>query len=248
MGPGGRLRERTKGCDDWQPTVIADVRPAAGELSLDEQGFVLVREPTAVTDFWSKEQRRSVYEPEVADLIARTSGARRVVVFDMTLRSSDPARQEESYAREPVQVVHNDYTHDSGPWRLRDILGEEGAAEASKGRFCIIQVWRPIVGPLLRFPLALCDASTLSAESLIRADRVHPNRVGEIYQVKHDPKQRWYFASGMSPQEAIVFKVYDSEQDGRARYTAHTAFEHPDTPDDAPPRESIEVRALALFT
>jgi hypothetical protein len=248
VGPGGRLRERTGGGEDWRPTVIADVRPAADGLSLDREGFVLVSAPTAVEDFWSEEQRRDVYEPEVSELIARLSGAQRVVVFDQTLRSTDPTRQQEAFAREPVQIVHNDYTHRSGPWRLVDVLGEEEAERARQGRFCIIQVWRPCIGPLHRFPLALCDARTLRPQCLIPADRVHPNRVGEIYQVAHDPQLRWYYVPAMQPDEAIVFKVYDSLEDGRARFTAHTAFEHPDTPDDAPPRESIEIRALALFT
>ena len=51
----------------------------------------------------------------------------------------------------------------------------------------------------------------------------------------------------MTRDEALVFKVYDSEKDGRARFTAHTAFEDPNTPDGAPERESIEMRTIAFF-
>ena len=47
--------------------------------------------------------------------------------------------------------------------------------------------------------------------------------------------------------EALVFKVYDSMKDGRARFTAHTAFDDPTTPPHARPRESIEIRTLAFF-
>jgi hypothetical protein len=41
--------------------------------------------------------------------------------------------------------------------------------------------------------------------------------------------------------------VYDADRDGRARFTAHSAFELPDTREDVAPRESIEVRTLAFF-
>ena len=47
--------------------------------------------------------------------------------------------------------------------------------------------------------------------------------------------------------EAIVFKVFDSEKDGRARFTPHTSFDDPSTPAGAAPRQSIEARTLAFF-
>ena len=47
-------------------------------------------------------------------------------------------------------------------------------------------------------------------------------------------------------REAIVFKVYDSAKDGRARFTPHTSFQDPTTPPGAPPRQSIEARTLAF--
>jgi hypothetical protein len=51
----------------------------------------------------------------------------------------------------------------------------------------------------------------------------------------------------MRRDEAIIFKVFDSMTDGRARWTAHTAFDNPLAPVDAAPRESIEIRTLAFF-
>jgi hypothetical protein len=51
----------------------------------------------------------------------------------------------------------------------------------------------------------------------------------------------------MRREEALVFKVYDSLKDGRARWTAHTAFDDPTSPPHARPRESIEIRTLAFF-
>ncbi|MGZ8265385.1 MAG: CmcJ/NvfI family oxidoreductase, partial [Burkholderiales bacterium] len=82
---------------------------------------------------------------------------------------------------------------------------------------------------------------------LLAAERRYPHRVGETYQVRYNPEHRWFYFSGMQRDEALVFKVYDSEKDGRARFTAHTSFENPTTPADAPPRQSIEARAFAFY-
>jgi hypothetical protein len=35
--------------------------------------------------------------------------------------------------------------------------------------------------------------------------------------------------------------------EGPHRFSAHTGFDDPETPTDAPPRESIEVRTLVFF-
>ena len=48
----------------------------------------------------------------------------------------------------------------------------------------------------------------------------------------------------MTPEEALLLKVYDSARDGTARFSPHTAFAEPNAPADAPPRQSIELRAL----
>jgi hypothetical protein len=244
-GPGGRLRRRSGGHDDLRTVEIHDARPRVGALSIEVEGFELVRAPTAVDDPWDEDQLREVYYPETEALIARVAGASRVVTFDHTLRSGDPARHEGSFAREPVQVVHNDYTERSGPWRVHDVLPDE-AEDLLARRVAIIQVWRPIARPALAYPLALCDARSVSPAQFVPTERRHPNRVGEIYQLTHDPAHRWSYFPAMEPDEAIVFKVYDSATDGRARFTPHTSFEHPRTPTGAI-RESVELRCLALF-
>ena len=94
-------------------------------------------------------------------LIAERSGARRVHVFDHTLRTSDPQERAARKIREPVQSVHNDYTHASGPQRVRDLLPDE-AETLLKNRLAIIQVWRAINTPIERNPLAIVDARTLA--------------------------------------------------------------------------------------
>ncbi len=61
------------------------------------------------------------------------------------------------------------------------------------------------------------------------------------------PEQRWYYAPRMTRDEVILIKGWDSVDDGRARFTPHGAFALPDTREDAPARESIEVRTLVVI-
>lgn len=136
----------------------------------------------------------------------------------------------------------------SGPQRVKDILGEEEAARlrASGARIIQINVWRPIRGPVERSPLALADASSVQQEDLIATDQVFPDRVGEIYNVAHAASQRWYYAPHMTADEVLLIKSWDSLDDGHARFTPHGAFQLSEAREDAPARESIEVRTLVI--
>jgi len=145
-----------------------------------------------------------------------------------------------------VLSAHNDYTEWSGPQRVRDVMGAE-AERLLERRFAIIQVWRAIIDPIRSNPLAMADARTVAPDDLLIAERRYPNRVGQTYRLKYNPAHRWFYFPQMQRDEAIVFKVYDSAKDGRARFTPHTSFQDPTTPPGAPPRQSIEARTLAFF-
>jgi hypothetical protein len=225
---------------------IYDGRAIAANLSLEREGFVFLRHDTKVKDFYNEDEVRSVYYPEVAQLVKETSGARRVLVFDHTLRSADSAIREAKQISGPVRNAHNDYTEWSGPQRVRDLLPDE-AEELLQHRFAVVQVWRPIRHPVQREPLAIADARSIDMKELFPSSRVYPDRVGEVYHCAYNPEHRWYYFPNMERYEAVVFKTFDSIKDGRARWTAHTAFDDPTSPLDAPPRESIEVRTLAFF-
>ncbi len=237
---------RATGVADPHVIAIEDGRPRRREFSLDVSGFEFADHPTAVVDFLDPDELRRVYYPEAADLIARMSGARRVHVFDHTVRTSDGADRAARKLREPVHTVHNDYTDWSGPQRVRDLLPNEAEALIAR-RFAIIQVWRAIAAPIERDPLAIADARSLAPADFIPAERRFPDRVGEIYMFRYNPAHRWTWFPRMRRDEALVFKVYDSAADGRARWGAHASFADPATQPDAPPRESIEIRAFAFF-
>ena len=243
FGPNN-IRRRSSGSDDRRQVEIRDGR--AETFSLERNGFVLVPHHTAMTNFFNPEALKAIYYPEVEALIRQVSGAARVVVFDHTLRSGDEAEREARLLREPVLSAHNDYTEWSGPNRVREILPEEADALLQR-RFAIIQAWRAIDQPIASNPLAVVDARSVAPEDLLIAERRYPNRVGQTYRLKYSPAHRWFYFPQMRRDEALVFKVYDSEKDGRARFTPHTSFEDPATPAGAPPRQSIEARALVFF-
>jgi hypothetical protein len=243
--PGGR-DERSGGGSETHRVVMHNGRPFAERFDIEREGFRFVSHDTRVADFFDEAEVRRVYYKEMEALIQRESGAKRVVVFDHTLRTASDEQRESQKIRDVVTRVHNDYTEWSGPQRVRDIMGEE-ADSLLRGRFAVIQVWRPIRHPVESHPLAICDAQTVSPETLVVNERRYPGRVGQTYGITYDPGQRWYWFPHMRPDEALVFKVYESLRDGRARWTAHTAFEDPTSPPHARPRESIEIRTLAFF-
>ena len=243
FGPNN-IRRRTTGTDAAHVMPVEDGR-SAGPFSLDEHGFELVEHRTAVKDFYAEDLKK-VYYPEVERLIRERSGARRVVVFDHTVRSGDESEREARLLREPVLSAHNDYTEWSGPNRVREVMGGE-ADELLARRFAIIQAWRATHDPIQSNPLAIADARSVAPGDLLIAERRYPQRIGQTYRLRYSPKHRWYYFPRMRRDEALVFKVFDSATDGRARFTPHTSFVDPQTPPGAPRRQSIEARALVFY-
>jgi hypothetical protein len=227
---------------------IHDARERAEPFTLDVEGMAFLRQPSAVRDFYDADEVQTVYYPEAAALIGPIAGAARVVVFDHTVRRRAPhaVAQPPGWPRGPVLEVHADYTVQSAPARLRSLLGEQ-APGLLRHRFSIINVWRPIRGPLRDAPLAICDAGSMCSEQLVATDLVYPDRTGQIYYVTRDSAHRWYYLPDMSSEEVWLFKSYDSDETGRARFAAHTAFEDPCVRGDAIPRQSIELRAFAFY-
>ena len=239
---------RTNTAYAGHPFAVRNARPIAADLSLDREGFALVSHKTAIRDFDNEDELRRVYYPEAERLVADATGASRVLVFDHTIRRRFPNTQDRTAGapRQPVPRVHNDYTVKSGPQRVRDLLGDE-ADDLLRRRFAIVNVWRPIRGPLLDAPLAVADARSVPFSDFIAADLVYPDRRGETYAVAFNPAHRWFYVPAMRQDEALLIKCFDSAEDSRARFSPHSAFEDPTTPPDALPRESIELRTLVFF-
>ncbi len=244
--PGAAASERS-GTVESHTVAIADGRPIVDRLSLDGAGFELRPHATAVASFYDDEEVRTIYYPEVEQLVKAATGASRVVIFDHTVRIEDAAQRDERAVRAPVRVVHNDYTVRSGRQRVRDLLEADDAETFLQHRFAVVNVWRSIGAPVETTPLAIADAQSIAPADFVATDLVYPDRTGEIYQVAYSPNHRWFYFPKMRRDEALLLKCYDSATDGRARFTPHSAFDDPTAPDDAPPRESIEVRTLISY-
>ncbi|MBS28623.1 MAG: methyltransferase [Alphaproteobacteria bacterium] len=242
----GDMSRVVTGTYEMHPRTIRNGRLMRDEFSLDRNGFVFCDHPTKVTDFFDADQVSGVYYGEACRLVAEMSGASRVEVFDHTVRSSNEDTRKEKLVREPVHSAHNDYTENSGPRRVQEIFPDE-AAELLTKRFAIIQVWRAINKTIEVDPLTICDARTFRPDDLITAERRYPHRVGETYRLAFSPGQEWYYFPHMTRDEALVFKVYDSDTSLDARFTPHTSFTDPTSPKDGKPRESIEIRTFAFF-
>jgi hypothetical protein len=229
------------------PVAVADARRLSEPPALDREGFALASHRTRVADFYDPAVVEQVYYAEIAALLKHATGAAEVHVFDHTLRVEDEAKRQAHGTRPPVTVVHNDYTEQSALQRVRDILAPETAERVLAGRFAIVNVWRSFGASPERFPLAAADGRTVLPADYVAVDLVYPDRTGEVYYTAHTSGQRWFYFSRMQPNEAMLFKCFDSAHDGRTRYTAHTGFANPHAPAETPPRESIEVRALLCF-
>src|SRR5258708_932580 len=128
---------------------------------------------------------------------------------------------------------------------VRDLLPDTADA-LLKNRFAVINVWRPIRGPVQESPLAVCDAQSMVQEDFVKHVLKYRDRDGEVYSVAYNPNHRWYYVPNQQKEEVLLLKCYDSDEH-RARFTAHSAFEDPTSPRDAAPRESVEIRTLVFF-
>lgn len=226
---------------------VSDARSLVPQLSIDREGFALVPHETRCSDFYDPDVVAREYNPEIEALIKLQTGAKDVMVFDHTVRAGDETIRKTRMVREPVQRAHNDYTIRSGPMRVQDWFGEEEAKPLLERRFAIINIWRSISGAIETMPLAICDARSVVQSDLVAAERRAQERIGETYRLAHNDNHKWFYFPLMQKNEAMLIKSYDSEDDGRARFTPHTAFADPTTPSDATPRQSIETRVFAFF-
>lgn len=223
--------------------TVHDVRGREKDFTLDNNAFEVVQGiESEEKDFNDDEHIKQVYYPEVEKLILdNVAGSNRVLLFDHTIRRAQPGA-----SRAPVTRVHIDQTPWSAAERVRHHLPDE-AETLLKSRYRIINVWRPLNGPVVSFPLAVADSATVDDKDLIPIEHRYPDRSGEIAGVRYNVGQKWYYWSGMENTERLFLKCFDSdERVGRWGRVPHTAFVDPRTPEGAPGRESIEVRALVF--
>ncbi len=252
--PGGKVifyptdRAKSQWPYEAYAVQIRDMRPISDQLALERNGFVLREKESAVTDFYDQKEVERVYFPEVKQLVRELTGADKVIAFGAMTRTDATNAAE---GNQPAFGAHVDYGDRTVRQFATDVLGAEQASVWLRGRYMLINVWRPIT-VVHGSNLAVCDARTVQAsdmyDSEVRGGLGDPDRPTLYgFSVGFNPDQRWYYVPKMRPEEVLVFKLFDTNPDA-VQWTAHSAFEHPDKAADAPPRESIEVRTIAFFS
>jgi hypothetical protein len=236
--------------DDPHEMTMHDGWGRDDSFALDREGFAL-REFRSPFDQWDDDEAiRTMLYGEVEEFVKEQVGARRVMIFDHTIRAQKnlaQTRSEHSTSRRaPVMNVHCDYTQDSGPLRVRQLLPRE-ADELLKGRVAFYNFWKPLRRAVEELPLAMCDVTSSTQDDFIVMKLRYRDRDGEIFVMRYSTQHRWWYFPLMTPDNAIMLKTYESETDGRARFVGHSAFVDPNTRRDAPMRESIEIRTMAFF-
>lgn len=262
---------------------VHDLRSASSTstFNTDTSGFSVHHSPAKEKTFTDDAAVRTGYYAEVEQLLRKSlpGKVKKVTIFDHTIR-----RRVKDAPRQPVQQVHVDQTPSAAEARVRRHLPADEAEDLLKGRYQIVNVWRPIENAATDFPLAMVDWRSTRPEDFVRVDLLYPARQdsptaddddrgkevlpdptsltstagyeikGETYSVAPNESHKFYYVKGMTPDEAIFLKCFDSRGEGLpegvrglARGTPHTAFEDPQTPADAPGRQSIEVRCLVFY-
>ena len=222
--------------------------PRAASFSADREGFEIRDFEGSFTDYEDEAAVKSAFYAQVIDFVRRNTGAKRVVVFDHTIRRRLPPdlNQQTTVKRPAVMLVHSDYTPKSGVQRVHDILPDE-AESLLKGRVAFYNVWKSLYETVEELPLAMCESQSAISQDMLLMELKYRERTGEIFVMRHSPDHKWVYFPHMTKDQALLLKTYDSETDGRARFMGHTAFEDPTSPPNAPPRQSIEIRTMAFF-
>ena len=237
-----------------QVMAISDARTWSEAPSLEREGVALVSHKTAVKDFYDPDQRAGLYLDEVERLIKEVTGAPQVHVLrggGMIRYAKRSPHYKTGVNTQTAHFPHIDFTQATAPG-LADSTFGSGKIELRPGQRLIgYNIWRVVSDPPQDIPLAVCDARTIERQDLMAADGVYdagppPWMELEAYAIRHNPRHRWLYFRDMRPDEALIFRAYDNLPDFRPG-TAHSAFDDPTCPDDAPARVSIEARAFAIF-
>jgi len=255
---GTPLTNMDAGHHDWNITDLRSPQTDQDDFGLDKSGFAAVVSPSsmAYADWTNEEIIKSKYYVEVEALLKKQTGAHKVTIFDHTIRRQTLTQlgvEDTPETRQPVSRVHVDQTPESAIRRVRRHDPDQ-AEDLLKGRVQLINIWRPLRGPVQDVPLAVADYRSLSTPAdFTPCDLIYsPEQIGETFVVNHNPQHKWYYLSEMQPSEALLLKCYDSAStvnnplDGIAALTPHTAFQDSRYfgKPGVEPRESIELRAL----
>ncbi|GAB3478190.1 CmcJ/NvfI family oxidoreductase [Marinomonas epiphytica] len=218
---------------------VEDIRDAKQQPNFVLDGILFTEHTTKVSNFSDQADWQATYEAEIQQLLHDTVGAKEVIVFDHTVR-----KDLKDAERKPARNVHNDYSEKGAKERLQDLVGTEKARQIEAGHYGFVNLWRPIENPVFESPLGFIKPASMQSQDWMNIELVYPDRKGQILGVANNPSHEWFYRSHMTPDEIIVFNVFDNQ--GRP-HLAHSALDITDQDASAPPRQSIESRMLVIY-
>ncbi|KAE9987078.1 hypothetical protein EG328_003860 [Venturia inaequalis] len=234
---------------------LCNLRSSLNKFRIKENGFQIMTIPERMTyaDFENDETFRAVHVPHILTALQAELKAKHVHVLDYRVRKRDenfPVRSEQQYEfLQPSSRVHIDYTAEAVKKTVRGYYGNE-AGDILDRPWQAINVWHPIRGPCVDWPLAVCDAATVDFDKdTMASDFVDLWGYSENVQVHHSEAQRWYYLENQMPNELLVFKSADSEEGkpGVLPAAPHGSFDNPNKTAADLPRQSVELRLLVTY-
>lgn len=247
--------------------ALNDGRADEEARDFDACGFTLLNHPSTVTDWTDEQELNSVHRDEIETIVIDQIGCDAALIFPAIVRSPRTAKTEADYA--PIEFVHSDFTDDYGPmvtdpdrpYRLfLDALLMSGSVTATDlanaSRLAVIQFWRNTGAERPDRPLAFCDARSVDRSDLIaqRVSEYAGRRLEfETFGVRPPQpanKHQWTTYPGLCADEVVMLRTYDSAraESGEPFWTPHSAFVDPNAGAGAPRRESVEMRALCVWS
>jgi hypothetical protein len=199
-------------------------------------------------------QTQGLYTSETERLIKTITGADEVVGFEPTLRRVATTLQWQPFGSE----VHIDYTTQTAEELIDTLLQAKGLDRTLFTRFECINLWRALSPAPQDYPLGICDARSVGPNECrpnyrIKVDVLpdpedlptqEPNPTPAADMFEFRPYHKWWFFSDMTAEEALIFKLYDSEK--RGMRCPHTAFKD-GLRANSKPRESVEIRTVVCY-
>jgi len=235
---------------------VSDVTGRESSFTLDRSGFTFLKDalPIRPSEFNSRTIVECLYLPACERIIRRALGdVDEVVFYNWRTRTSSPSRlqgkvidfNDPTTPLGPSTQAHVDQSPTSVLERVHRLFPDR-AEELLKGRVRLLNLWRPTNGPIVEFPLAVCDGSTLPSDNLIETDRIRRTYTGCTMYAMHCESTRWYYKHRQDVDDVLLFKSFDSDSE-MVPYAAHAAFDLQTVcDDDYRPRESVEVRAMVF--
>ncbi|KAI0183517.1 hypothetical protein EV127DRAFT_19631 [Xylaria flabelliformis] len=244
-------------CQSYPNISVKDIRTTNKPPTLDGNGFCLSQSiPLFLRyeDFEDVVKFKNVYCENVKTALLNLTGAESAHVVHQAIRRrhasfpEEPRGSREAITDQPVQGVHCDYTPRRVYQCLREVFGINKANEIwNERRVQIMQVWRPLRGPVVDWPLGVCDSTSVdSNHDLVATDNVWSYTVAESYNVFYNSRHSWYYVSNQTSEDVLLFKGFDNAK-GVSTFCPHAAFELNTGSEVKEMRESVECAILLIY-